>query len=137
MLPAPWKSLLPIEADREYLALLSYLPLKKYRKIPAFVRFSQQVQRQLAATPGVAGYSLQAQLLQRRFWTLSAWESEAALVEFVRHDPHSEIMRALAPHMGKTYFTKWSVKGSDLPLNWDAAKKRVPAEKLRPENRPD
>jgi heme-degrading monooxygenase HmoA len=132
MLPAAWKSLRPVEADREYLALFSYLPLKTYRKIPAFVRFSQQVQRQRSATPGVAGYSVQAQLLRRRFWTLSAWESQAALVDFVRHPPHSEIMRALAGHMGKTYVTKWSVKGSELPLNWATAKKRVPAERLSP-----
>ncbi len=130
MFPAPWKSLLPIEAGREYLALISYLPLKRYRKIPAFVRLTLQVQRQLAATPGVVGYSLHAELLRRRFWTLSAWENEAALMEFVHHVPHSEIMRTLAPHMGKTFYTTWSVRGSDLPLDWREAKQRVPAERL-------
>ena len=129
MFPSPWKPLRPIEPDREYVALLSYLPLKAYRKIPAFVRYTQQVQQQLASTPGVAGYSVQAQLLRRRFWTLSAWESEAALVDFVRHAPHSDVMRALAGQMGKTSITKWTVKGSELPLNWAAAKKRPPAER--------
>ena len=130
MLPSPWKSLRPIEAEREYLALISYLPLKRYRKIPAFVGLSRQVQRQLASTPGVIGYSLQAQILRRRFWTLSLWESEAALMDFVHHAPHSEIMRELAPHMGKTFYTTWSVKRSDLPLHWGDARKRVPEERL-------
>jgi heme-degrading monooxygenase HmoA len=129
VLPSPWKSLLPIEAGREYLALISYLPLKRYRKIPAFVQLSRQVQRQLEATPGVIGYSLQAQILRRRFWTLSLWESEAALMEFVHHAPHSEIMRELAPHMGKTFYTTWSVKGSELPLDWEVARGRVPGER--------
>src|SRR5690348_141422 len=109
MFPSPWKPLSPIEPDREYVALLSYLPLKAYRKIPVFIRYAQQVQRQLASTPGVVGYSVQAHLLRRRFWTLSAWESEAALVEFVRHAPHAEVMRALTGHMGKTSITKWKV----------------------------
>jgi heme-degrading monooxygenase HmoA len=130
MLPSPWKPLRPIEPDREYVALLSYLPLKTYRKIPAFVRYTRQVQQQLASTPGVAGYSVQAQPLRRRFWTLSAWESEAALIEFVRHAPHSEVMRALAGQMGKTSIKKWKVKGSELPLNWAAAKKRPPSERV-------
>ena len=130
MLPGPWKSLRPIEAGREYLALISYLPLKRYRKIPAFVRLSGQVQRQLGAAPGVLGYALQAEIWRRRFWTLSAWESEAALMEFVHHAPHSEIMRELAPHMEKTFYTTWNVKGSELPLDWGAAKARVPGERL-------
>ncbi len=130
MFPGPWKSLRPIEAGCEYLALISYLPLKNYRKIPAFLRLTLQVQRQLAATPGVVGYSLQAELRQRRFWTLSAWESQAALMEFVHHVPHSDIMRALAPHMGKTFYTTWKVKGAELALDWGEAKKRVPAERL-------
>ncbi len=124
MFPSPWKPLRPIEPDREYVALLSYLPLKTYRKIPAFLCYTRQVQQQLASTPGVAGYSVQAHLLRRRFWTLSVWESEAALIEFVRHAPHSDVMRALAGHMGKTSVKKWKVKGSELPLNWAAAKKR-------------
>jgi hypothetical protein len=77
----------------------------------------------------VIGYSLQAEILRRRFWTLSLWESEAALMEFV-HAPHSEIMRELAPHMGKTFYTTWSVKGSDLPLDWGEARQRVPRDRL-------
>jgi heme-degrading monooxygenase HmoA len=130
MLTSPWKPLRTVDADREYVALLSYLPLKTYRKTPAFVRYARQVQQQLASTRGVAGYSVHAQLLSRRFWTLSAWESEAALVDFVRHAPHSDVMRALAGHMGKTFVVKWTVKGSQLPLDWAAAKKRVPVERL-------
>jgi hypothetical protein len=30
-------------------------------------------------------------------------------------------MSALAPHMDKTSFVRWTVKGSDLPLRWDDA----------------
>jgi len=34
---------------------------------------------------------------------------------------HLLIMTALAPHMDKTKFVRWKVKGSDLPLRWDDA----------------
>jgi hypothetical protein len=38
-------------------------------------------------------------------------------------------MKALAPHMGATRFTRWIVKSSELPLRWDDALKRShPAE---------
>ena len=70
----PWKSLAAVEKDREYLALLSYLPLNRYSKIFAFMRFSGQINKQLRATPGAIGYSMRAKLFTRRFWTLSVWE---------------------------------------------------------------
>jgi hypothetical protein len=44
----PWKTLAAVEKDREYLALLSYLPLNRHGKIPAFMRFSMEVKQAVA-----------------------------------------------------------------------------------------
>jgi len=86
--------------------------------------YAAQVIKQLAAADGLVGYSLLARPFSKRFWTLSAWESEAALRTFVQNKPHLRIMTALAPHMDKTKFVRWAVKGSDLPLRWDDALQR-------------
>jgi len=112
------------DKNREYFALLSSLPLNKYRAIPGFLRFSSQIQKQLRATPGVIGYSLRAKLLNRNFWTLSAWADEKALTDFVAKIPHEQAMQAMMPHMGPTKFTKWKVLGSALPLQWEEAMQR-------------
>jgi hypothetical protein len=117
----PWQELHPVEKDREYLALLSFLPLHRYSKIPLFLRFSMQIHRQLKTTAGVMGYSLRAKLFTRRFWTLSVWENSAALMDFVAEVPHSESMKSMVPFMGKTKFTQWKVPGSNVPLKWDEA----------------
>jgi quinol monooxygenase YgiN len=114
----------PPDKNREYFALLSSLPLNKYRAIPGFLRFSSQIQKQLRATPGVIGYSLRAKLLSRNFWTLSAWADEKALTDFVAKIPHEQAMQAMMPHMGPTKFTKWKVLGSALPLQWEEAMQR-------------
>jgi hypothetical protein len=124
MLPSRRKSISSTAGDRQYVALLSFLPLKAYRKIPAFIQFSNETQRQLQTTQGLIGYSLQAQILRRRFWTLLAWESEAALMNFVSQPPHAEIMNALAPHMSRISFVRWTVGGSERPLKWHEAKRR-------------
>ena len=121
----PWKTLAAIEKEREYLALLSYLPLKRYSKIPAFMRFTMEIKKQLSATPGAIGYSMRAKLFTRRFWTLSVWESSAALMDFVANVPHGESMKAMAPFMGKTKFAQWKVLGSGIPLKWDEAIRRM------------
>jgi heme-degrading monooxygenase HmoA len=130
MVPSRWKPFPRSAADRQCLALLSYLPLKTYRVIPAFIRYSRETQRQLETAQGLIGYSLQAQILARKFWTLSAWEDEAALMSFVHHPPHSEIMDALAPQMGRTAFVRWTVGSAQLPLNWRDAMKRFYDQRL-------
>ena len=123
-----WKSLQRIDANREYLALLSYLPLKQYRKIPMFMRFTFAIQKQLQGTPGAIGYSLRAQIFSKQFWTLSVWEDSTALMNFVRKVPHSDGMKAMAPFMGQTKFKQWNVAGSGVPLKWDEAIRRMAQE---------
>ena len=105
---APWRSFRKPEPERDYLALLSFLPLKAFWRMPAFLLGAAGVMKQLAAAQGLIGYSLLARPLAKNFWTLSVWED-------VR------LMTSLTPHMGKTKFVRWTVKGSGLPLVWDDA----------------
>jgi len=120
----PWRRLGQADAGREYIALLSYLPLRSYLKIPMFARFCYRVHRQMVATPGAIGFAMRAKVLSRKFWTLSVWESDRALMEFVAKAPHGELMKAVAPHMGATAFTRWKILGSDIPPRWDDAIRR-------------
>jgi hypothetical protein len=117
----PWKALSPVEEGREYLALLSYLPLKSYRAIPAFVRFTAQIVKQLKGAQGAIGYSLRAKPLGRNFWTLSIWEDDRALREFVCKVPHQDAMAKLSHTVGQTRFTRWNISGSAVPPSWDEA----------------
>jgi hypothetical protein len=121
----PWTRIHPPIPGNTYLALLSYLPLRNFRAIPAFFRYSMQTHRQLKSTPGVIGYSLQAKPFTRKFWTLSVWEDQQSLNNFVRQIPHSQIMQSMAPHMGKSQFAQWSVTAAEIPLDWPSAKARL------------
>ena len=125
----PWTVVAPAEPSREYLVLLSYLPLRKYSKIPAFIQYSLQVQQQMRKSPGAIGYAMRARILSRNFWTLSVWEDDQALMEFVRAAPHREAMKSIAPYMGATKFTRWKLQGSAVPPTWDDAMKREAQEK--------
>jgi hypothetical protein len=119
-----WVALAQADADREYLALLSYLPLKTYRGIPSFFRFTFQILKQMRATPGAMGFSLRAKIIARNFWTLSAWKDEQALRDFVMKLPHAAAMKTVRPYMGATNFTQWKVTGAALPLYWEDAMRR-------------
>ena len=123
----PWRSFTNVEPEREYLVMASRLPLRSYRQIPLFLRLTLAVRRQLAASEGLVGYSLLAQIPHKTFWTLSAWEDEEHLDSFARSMPHTEVIRQLRPHMAPTMFTTWTVPGSALPLSWTDARARLMA----------
>src|SRR5260370_10096241 len=99
---SPWATFASADATREYFALLSYLPVNKYRAIPGFLRFAFQIQRQLRTTPGIIGYSLRAKLVSRNFCTLSAWEDEQAFRDFVVTLPPGPAMQSSIPTMVPT-----------------------------------
>jgi hypothetical protein len=122
----PWRSFQEADPGREYLALLSYLPLiRRSRALPRFLWYTFQITRQLRVARGLIGYAMEMRPLRGEFWTLSAWEGEEALREFVGQPPHGHVMRTLAPHMGATNFIRWRAQGSELPLNWEAAHARA------------
>jgi quinol monooxygenase YgiN len=102
----PWKEFGRAEAEREYVALLTYLPLKHGWQVPRFLIETVRIMRQLRRSGGLLGYALRAELLAKRFFTLSAWEDEAALQRFVYGQPHAQTMTAMAPRMGPTSSAK-------------------------------
>ena len=124
MATTPWRSFGQVEPQREYLVLLSYLPLKRISGIPPLLLHTIRIMSQLRRSRGLAGYSLRAELGAKRFWTLSAWEEEAALRAFVQSQPHAGTMRVMAPHMDKTAFIRWRLTGSQLPPAWEDALRR-------------
>ena len=121
----PWKSFALPENDREYSALLTYLPLKRWRAIPKFMKYTSQIQRQLADSEGLIGYALDAKVLSRDFWTLFVWEDEASLRRFVQQNPHEKVMMDLLPHMGQTAFFPFKVDASSIPPDWEDTKRRM------------
>ena len=121
MVDHPWTVVAPPVGDREYLALITHLPLKRFRMITRFLRFSGAISRQLEATHGLMGFSFRAKILARDFYTLSAWEDEEALDDFLRAEPHRGTMGTMRPHMAETKFVRWTLKGSEVPPSWREA----------------
>ena len=125
MLTSRWIPFAKPVAGREYLALISYLPLRRYRALPSFFRFTFQAQRQLKSATGLIGYAMSVNPWSLQAWTISVWEDQQSLDNFVNRLPHSRIMQALAPHMGKTKFAQWPVSAAEIPLDWRGAKVRL------------
>jgi quinol monooxygenase YgiN len=111
--------------DRELHVLTSTLPLTHYRDVPRFLRWGMKIRKQLATTDGCAGYSLDARLLRKTFYTLSAWEDRDAMNRFVRSGQHAAMLADMGGRLGESTFVESSTDLNGLPLDWAAAKQRL------------
>ena len=118
MATLPWYQAVAVEPERSYAAMVSYLPVRRLRTIPRFLWHVWLIRRQLKHATGLIGYTLQARIFSKHFFTLSVWENEEALSRFIEQEPHRTIMAKLAGAMGETEFQIFSVKGAELPLSF-------------------
>jgi hypothetical protein len=120
----PWARGL-FREDTELHVLASSLPLRRYRDIPRFLRWSLKIRRQLLTDSGCAGFTLDAQLVSKTFWTLSAWKDRDAMMRFVRSGQHAAMLNDMAGRLGNSKFSESATASTDLPLDWNSAKQRL------------
>ncbi len=113
--------------------LTSTLPLQSYRDVPRFLRWTLKIRKQLANAEGAAGYSLDARLLRKTFYTLSAWSSAETMNTFVHSGHHASMLTDMAGRLGQPEFVESTATPADLPLDWGAAKQRLAIERTRGE----
>ncbi len=113
----------PPPLDSPATVMASRLELRRVRDVPSFLAAALRIRRQMLASPGVLGLSLIARPLHRTFWTLSAWQDQAALAAATGRQPHVQIMKHFRPRMAASSFVTWTA--ADLPIPWDEARRRL------------
>jgi hypothetical protein len=121
----PWIRVCEPETDITYVVMASRLPLRSYARIPSFIRATWRIRRQLSAADGLVGYSLDAKVVAKTFWTLSAWRDQEALDIFARSEPHRGLVTAIQPHMKPTTFVTWTAPGSEVAVKWETARQQI------------
>ncbi len=125
MLATRWQTLRAPHPEREYLTVITHLPLTRWSVLPEFLKYTRQLRRELAVSRGLIGYRLQLRLFPLEFWTLSVWVDEASLWTFVHGAAHANAMNALLPDTGRTRIDHWRVQGSAVPEKWSQARRKM------------
>ena len=98
-------------------ASVTRLKLRSWRYLPPFALETLASARQAARTPGFLGGAI----LNDRdltFWTLTAWENEAALKAFMMTGAHARVMPKLIMWCDEAAVARWEAEA--LP-GWDEA----------------
>ena len=120
----PWTTPKPAPPhDGPVTVMASRLELRRLSDVPWFLMAALRIRRQMLGSPGALGVSLIARPTRRTFWTLSAWQDQAALSATVGRQPHREIMGRFRPRMAGSGFVTWTAPA--LPVRWDDALRRL------------
>ncbi|MFP5321002.1 MAG: hypothetical protein ACLGIC_04060 [Acidimicrobiia bacterium] len=125
---SPWRSVQPLEADREYVALVTDIPPQRLSSTGRWFRGASEVKAQLPETDGVVGYTLAASPLRKQYRTLSVWTDEEAMATFARSGAHGRLVRELSGEMGHTRFVRWTFAGRAGRPRWRDAMRRLESE---------
>ena len=123
--PLPWRATTTVDPDVSYVVTITRLPLRRHTRIPAVMRATWQIVRELVRSDGLIGYSLKADLIRKTFWTISAWDSTDSLHAFVRSDVHVRAMTAIGPDMNEPRIETTLILGTDLPPAWSQVRDRL------------
>lgn len=121
----PWTTRTEMQPGSEYLVMASYLPLKRITSTVRFFGGVTAIRKQLATADGLVAYTLRANPLTRKYWTLSVWQDETALRAFMRTPPHAGVMTSLRPFLGPTKFITWTIPAASGPPTLTDALQRL------------
>lgn len=117
----PWRDV--AEAEGPLVVSVTRLRMRRWRDVPAFLRASLRLRRDLAAAPGAVTLGLAAEPFARTFWTLSAWRDEESLKAYVGSPGHAAAMRRFRRLMADADSARWTTDGGRP--SWDEARERL------------
>jgi hypothetical protein len=114
---------LTTDAPGPYLAVAVHtdVPLG-YRR--SFNRHVGQIMDDLDVRSGLVGYSLNG-ASGGEAWSLSVWEDEESMLEFVVGDAHGAAMGELGGELNFVETVRWEVEAEELPPEWDDVFERM------------
>ena len=118
---SPWKTVQSIDADREYIGVVTELVPKSMRSTGRLFRGARKSSVQISRSRGIVGFATLARPVRKRYQTISLWETEADVDAFARSGDHHDLVRALAPELATVKSSRWRVSGRDGRPGWKQA----------------
>ncbi|MGH9406882.1 MAG: hypothetical protein ACRD3D_13755 [Terriglobia bacterium] len=108
----------------KFICVVTFLPVRRWRDIVAFIRMSVRIEAQLKRSPSLVGYGLKTNLPGKQFWTLSVWNERRAVNGFVGSEPHATAVKRFERWAGPgAAFAEWESAHSQP--SWDEALKKL------------
>ncbi len=91
------------------------------QKNEIFWEYIDKILDTLAQQPGYLGHGVRIKLLGGEAWTMTAWEDQKSVNDFVNTPLHRTAVRSGYPALADERFAQITVKRSEVPISWKRA----------------
>ncbi|MEN0066579.1 MAG: hypothetical protein AAGA48_30880 [Myxococcota bacterium] len=112
------------EAEGPFVAVATYARRAAGER-GRFNGYVSDISTQLDGTVGLVGYALRGELPGREVWTITVWEDEAAMMDFVTSGAHLTAMGSANEVVAEFDSAMFEVDADDLPLDWSTILERL------------
>jgi heme-degrading monooxygenase HmoA len=95
-----------------------------------FWEYTNLVVDNLGENTGYLGHRLRKRLFANDAWTMTVWETEENLDDFVSSETHRSAIQKGLPAVAEARFVRFTVEASRVPVAWDEVE-QIMAEKGR------
>ena len=106
------------------IASVTRIRLKSIFKLPKFIFTSNSIFKQAKNAPGNKGVKARSKGLE--FYTLTIWDEERSMMDFMLNGHHKEAMKAVRKFSNDFGSSRWSV--TEMPP-WDEAFEQLKSKK--------
>jgi hypothetical protein len=113
-----------LDLNSGLLCIATFLPVRRWVDIIAFLLMSYRVERQLKVSHGLVRYGLRVDMPRKRFWTISIWKNRGSMNAFVSAHPHATAVRKFQHWAGEgAAFVEWNSR--DGRIDWNEALEKL------------
>ena len=112
--------------EKDVVLSITYIEINKSSsELSKFWEHVFSIRNKMNENPGVLGVSIRKSIFSNKAWTMSIWEDESSLENFVEGERHRTAIKEGRTTILKTKFYRSTIKYSELPISWEDAERLV------------
>ncbi len=104
---------------------------EKSEKNKSFWKNVNSIKDNIKENSGLIGISISKKIFGNEAWTMTVWETEEDLENFIVSKRHSQAIDESEEALATSKFARLKMKHKDIPLPWDEAVKILAEQKSR------
>ena len=112
--------------EKDVILSITYIEINKSSsELSKFWEHVFSIKNKMNENPGVLGVSIRKSIFSNKAWTMTIWEDESSLENFVEGERHRTAIKEGKTTILKTKFYRNTIKYSELPISWENPERLV------------
>jgi heme-degrading monooxygenase HmoA len=114
-----------IDPNQKVILVITHAKLDKTKNTSLFWRNVDTVKKDILEKPGFIGFSIRRKLFGDEVWTMSAWEDETSLENFIYTHSHEKAIEQSSDTLELNHSVRIELPRKMIPIPWEEAEREL------------